>query len=434
MASLDNIVQVTIDAHTTTPTQVGFGKPLIVGFHTHFPERVREYTSLAGMLGDGFATSGSLYRAAAAVVARDPRPVSLLIGRLTSGSVKTLDLTPVVQNTHVYIVSVNGTAHTFTSDANATAAEIVDGLVTAINGGAQASVVTASNVSNVLHIVGDVAGVQYSIDAAAEDFAVQNNTPDSSGIAAQLAAISVVDDSWYALIMDSNGEAEILAAAAYIETVTKIFVAVTGNADVLTNASTDVGSDLEAAAYDRTALMFSRHPDTYPNAAWVGKMLPDVPGSSTWKFKTLAGQTVDSFTATERTNMSNKQVNFYESIAGVNITAEGEMASGEFIDVTILVDWLKARIQESVFSAAVNVKKIPFTDAGIALIESAIRGRLAEGISNGGLVAGTEQVIVPKAADVSPADRAARRLTGITFQAQLAGAVHSVVISGTVTV
>ncbi len=435
MASLDSIVSVTIDAQTTTPTQTGFGIPLVVGFHTTFAERTRVYTSLAALVADGFGTSTSIYRAVRSVFAQNPRPPSVVVGRLTTGSVKTMDLTPVVQNTHAYVVDVNGTSHTFTSDANATAAEIVDGLVSAINAGAQAASVTASNVSNVLHIVGDVAGVQFTLDASFADFAQQNNTPDTSGIAAQIAAISLENDTWYALIMDSQGELEILAAAAAVEaTGNKIFLAATGNSDVLGAGSTDVASDLEAAAYDRTALLFSRNPDDYPNAAWAGKVLPDLPGSSTWKFKTLAGITVDSFTSTETTNLSNKQANFYQAVAGINITAEGEMSSGEFIDVTIFVDWLKARIQESVFAIKANVKKVPFTDAGIALVEGAIRGRIAEGITNGGLVAGTEQVLVPKAADVSPADRAARRLTGITFQAQLAGAIHSTVIAGTVTV
>ena len=39
---------------------------------------------------------------------------------------------------------------------------------------------------------------------------------------------------------------------------------------------------------------------------------------------------------------------------------------------------------------------------------------------------------VTRIADIDPADRAARNLTGVSFQAQLAGAIHKVTITGTV--
>jgi len=67
------------------------------------------------------------------------------------------------------------------------------------------------------------------------------------------------------------------------------------------------------------------------------------------------------------------------------LTSEGTMAGGEFIDVMIFVDWLEARMRESIFFRLVNTKKIPYTQAGVTIIENEIRRVLAEGIAGGGL-------------------------------------------------
>lgn len=432
--SLDSIVSISIDAQTTSPTQKGFGVPLVVGYHTNFAERTRSYTSLAALLADGFTTSSAIYKAVAAILSQNPRVESVLVGRLTTPSTMTMNLTPAVANNALYRVTINGQVFDYTSDGTATATEIVNGLVALINAAGPLPV-TASNVADVLRLVADTPGQVFSLEI---DYArwttIHNATTDGSGIAAQLAAISLENDAWYALVMDSHGEAEILAAAAYIETVEKIFIAVSGDSDVLTALTTDVASDLESFAYARTALMFHRKPHQYANAAWVGTLLPTTPGEATWKFKTLAGVQNDTFTETQLNNLTNKNANLYQEVAGINITQEGVTSSGEFIDVTTFVDWLKARMQERIFAILANLPKVPFTDAGIALIEGAIRAQLDQGVEVGGLNPDGIQVIVPKASDVPQNDRAARRLTGISFQGVLAGAVHSVVINGTVTV
>ena len=107
------------------------------------------------------------------------------------------------------------------------------------------------------------------------------------------------------------------------------------------------------------------------------------------------------------------------------------MSSGEFADVIRGADWLKARIQEDVFAALVQEDKLPLTDAGINVIKGLILGRLWEGVSNGFLAPDPEpNVTVPRAVDIPVADKAARKLTGVTFRAYLAGAIHYTVIEG----
>lgn len=429
--SLDSIVNVSISAQTTSPSRKGFGIPLITQYHTHNTDRIRFYESLLAMTQDGFATTEAAYLAAKAVFAQNPRPLKVAIGRLTVASTMTIEFTPVVANLTAYKITVNGVTYTYTSDGSATAAEIVDGLVALI----LVAGVTPSNVANKLHIVASTPGTLFT--CYADDNALltrQDITADTSGIAAQLAAISVIDDTWYCLLMTDMGIAQIEAAAAYIETVSKIAVFTTGDSDVLTASNTDVASVLKGFSYARSATVFHRKPHEYASAAWAGNQLPRDPGSSTWKFKTLPGISEDTFNATEITKLTAKHCNYYSEIAGIDITQEGVTSSGEFIDVTILVDWLKAQIQEGIFAVLAKLPKVPFTDHGIALIEGVIRSVLRAGVTVGGLVDDDVlDVIVPKAADVSSANKAARTLTGVTFQATLAGAVHSLTINGTVT-
>lgn len=96
MADLDQIITVQIDRNTTTPTQAGFGTPLLLGYFptSIFPERVRTYTSLSGMVDDGFKTTDPLYIAASDLLAQNPSPPSFKVARRALAPTLTVDLTP----------------------------------------------------------------------------------------------------------------------------------------------------------------------------------------------------------------------------------------------------------------------------------------------------------------------------------------------------
>lgn len=72
----------------------------------------------------------------------------------------------------------------------------------------------------------------------------------------------------------------------------------------------------------------------------MGHRFPYVPGSSTWQFKTLTGVPVDSLTATQKTTLKSKNINYYVSLAGISVTQGGaKTAKGEYIDVIHFLDW-----------------------------------------------------------------------------------------------
>lgn len=251
-----------------------------------------------------------------------------------------------------------------------------------------------------------------------------------------LEAISDYNDEWYGLVITSHAEADVLEVAAWTEAQTKIFGTSGDDAVILDPTPTpeDIATQLEALGYQRTFVMYHEDADElFPEAALLGKQLPKDPGTETWKFKTLAGVTASALTDSEALAAVGKNVNIYQEIAGVSITREGKMAGGEFIDIIHGVDWLQARMTERIYGALVNLPKVPYTDAGIAVIEAEIRAQLEDGVAVGFLAEDPAfTVTVPKAADVPAQDKADRALNGVSFEATLAGAVHAVTINGVV--
>jgi hypothetical protein len=197
--------------------------------------------------------------------------------------------------------------------------------------------------------------------------------------------------------------------------------------------NSDVMSDLQSFAYARTAIIYSQvRLLNWSGAAWAGNRLPADPGSATWAFKTLAGVQVDgNLTGGQTAVIESKGGNVYRRIAGVNITTFGIMASGEFIDITRFIDWLDQRIKERIFGVLINAPKVPYTDTGVDLMRNEVLAQLNQGIAVGGLAADPKPVVTaPRVADIDTADKANRILPDVFFQANLAGAIHKLVISG----
>lgn len=447
---LSDIVNITITSETASVTQAGFGVPLILSAEATFPERVRTYADLTAVDVD-FTTTCATYLAAAAIFSQSPRPETIKVGRLANKPTMkwTIDLGSAgILNSTAYKIQVTdplGTTQvaTFTTDSSATEAELWVGLAAAFNalvGPTVTAVNTGPNTSLVL--TDDVAGEWHAISVLAPDgqydsgvyLSIVQDEADA-GMAADLAAIAAADNEWYAIVNPFNSEAIVDLVAAFAEVNEKLYVADIQDSATVTAAvgGTDTADDLKDSAFARTAPIY--HPDggEFAGPAWAGKVLPLDPGSETWKFKTLAGVATYPITTTHQTNLEAKKCNYYYAIAGVNITSQGVVSSGSFIDFVRFRDWFKARLSERIFALLANSKKVAYTNAGIALIEAEVRAQIKEGIAVGGIstdVAPT--VTVPKSTDASAADRTARILRNVKFTFTYAGAVHKIFVSGNI--
>ncbi len=439
--ALSDIVNVIISNATQAVTQAGFGVPLILGYHTRFSDRLRFYSNAAALVTDGFLTTDPEYMAAAAIFSQNPAPTRIAVGRRLLAPTMVVELTPTAKNSRTYTVKVNGTAFNYASDASATVQEIVEGLKAAYDGAAIAGI-TASEDNTKLVFTGS-AGTWFHVEVSDNDgnangmglwSKIQETTADA-GIATDLADMLLASSEWYGLILTHRGEAEVEAAAAWVESNKKLLIAASQDTDIKGGSSTDLASDIETSAYARTAILYHHRPKQFADAAWMGKLFPFDPGSETWKFKTLAGVDASVLTETEITNVKNKHANWYQALGGVNLTQEGWSGAGEFLDVTRFSDWLRARLQERIYSLLVNSRKVPFTDAGVAAVEAVVKAQLEDGIIAGGLAADpAPTVTVPKVSAISANDKAARLLPNVNFTAKLAGAIHSLTINGQVSV
>lgn len=442
---LEQIVSIAISLQSSGLSQQGFGTPLILGYTPTWVERARTYSDIDGV-GADFATTTPEYRAAAVLFSQNPRPEQLVIGRGANKPTQRYKISvATVANNRAYSVSVNSTAYTFTSDPTATNDEIAAGIQAAIAAactaaGATAAVAGAAGTQYV-EVTGNAAGNWFSLSVG--DIAYLKLVQDHAdpGIAADLAAIKLENNDWYALGTMFNSGACIVAAAGFAESNGKLYVAATADSEVATVAeslATDVAKLLKTAAYFRTAAIYHHSPIAFADMAWLGRCLPLTPGSEMWAFKTLATVPASTLTDTHKTNIAAKYANYYAAIAGRNMTLganNGGVVSGnEFIDTIRFRDWLQARLQERLVLLLATVDKIPYTDAGIAQVENQVRAQLDDGITAGGIAPEPYTVTVPKAAAAAPADRAARILRNVKFSARLAGAIQKIVIQGVLTV
>ncbi|MFZ5440463.1 MAG: DUF3383 family protein [Myxococcota bacterium] len=432
MAVLSDIVSVSITAQTSNPTQAGFGTPLILSNSSSvsgWADRVREYADLTAMALD-FATTSAEYKAATKLFSQNPRPPKVLVGK---GSLATQRwaVTPVAANSYTYRMTVNGQAVAFTSDASATVTEIIAGLKAAID--ALGLAVTVTDQTTYMRIVANTPGAFFSVGTTDFDKVGIAQDHTDPGVAADLAAVNLVRSDWYFLLTCFNSSALIAAAAAWAQANGKFYIAQSQDTAIITTAApgADIAATLKAAAYDNVALWFSPTTDDFLDAGLTGVVAPYTPGDETWKFKTCAGVPVGSYTSTHRTNARAKLANFYETTQGVNMTEEGVSASGKYSDLVRFLNYLQARVGERVFGRLAALPKVPYTDEGIAVVEAEVRGQLQEDERRGALASGWS-VTVPKSSSVSAADKAARTLRNVQFSAVYAGAIHKVLINGSV--
>jgi hypothetical protein len=433
MSDLASVVSVTVSTQTAGVTATGFGMPLILSANASFTERVRTYTDLAGMVTDGFASTSPEYKAASAMFSQSPKPPTIAVGRRALKPTLRWAVTPTAVNSFTYSMKFNGSTLTFTADSSATVTEVIAGLKSAID--ALSLPVTVSDQTTFMRIVENVAGAWHECSIlgtpGSENLSLAMDHADP-GLATDLAAIAVENNDWYGIANLYNSPAEIAAIALYAEANTKLFVAASQDTTILGSGTSDVASTEKALAHTKTAIFYHRDNGEFADAAILGKCLPKTPGSETWMFKTLSGVTAGSFTSTQLTNLRAKYCGWYATLGGINQTFEGKVASGTYIDVVRGIDWATARYQEAVVSLFANSDKVAYTDKGISAVCAALRGVQQLGVDNGLFSDNpAPTVTAPRASAATTGDKAARLLSGVKADATIAGAIHKVALTAT---
>lgn len=258
---------------------------------------------------------------------------------------------------------------------------------------------------------------------------------------AALTALLATDSKPYYIGCDTRVEATRLALAAFCEAEDKFHVNATQEAGVLVPATaTDLGSKLRDLAYGNTFTVYSANANTsFSEGGVVGAFAAIPAGTSTLEFKSMAGVTVDTLDATQRSACEAKNVAYYAKINDVNCLLNTKMASGQFADTIVFSHWFSARVKESLFGLLKREsdlgRKVSYDDAGFAKVRQAIQNVISVGLANGSISPDVTPVVrTPEREDVLVADRANRVLPDVIVEVLYTSGIHKVLVRAYVTI
>lgn len=384
--------------------------------------------------GDGpfrLATTGTLPAGSAVdtdywIINIDANTIKLATSKANAIALTALDITTAGSGTNSLLRIAN----------DVIVSQLVQALNAVVGKNFTAADVPGAGDTDTITVTANTVGAWFSVGVIRpQDMAIKQTHVDT-GIAADLDACLLESDGWYALITTQNSKAIVLAAAAWVEANDKVYIPDVNETEAITVAvgsGNDTGKNLQASAYSRTMCAYHPIPAQFFAAAWFGRCLPLEPGSETWNDKTLAGPQPVSLTSTHRLNLKARNMNSYQVVAGLNKTFFGKCADGEFFDTIRGLDWFTDDASKSIYEVMSGADKIPFEDDGIVMIEAALRGSLKRAEARKIFAKGSTDVQVPMASEISQSDKANRIFSGMTFIAELSGAIQEVDVTGVVT-
>ena len=429
MSKVSDFISIQISRQTQAVARAAFNIPMYLGTHAAFTERARVFSSLDGVA-ELFDSASPVYKAAEKMFGQELVPQQIVIGkRAVQGA--TISVSSVLAS-YAYKFTINGQELTFTSDSTPTGAEIATGLKAAFDAASPA----------ITGVTATVAGSTVVL-AAADAWSVKVGTNLSltydvatEAWADALNAVGAANNNWYAFAANTHTKADQLALAAAVEARKQLYFTSSSDATAKATTVTDIGQALKDLDRDRTLVIWSSVADTEePEVAVMSKFLQYTPGSADLCYKQFSGVTVQSLTDNEVANLKAKNYNVYETVGGVNMFSDGNMASSEACDNMIVSDWCESRMRERVFFKLVNLLKLGYTRSGAAIIENEIRAVHQEGVLSGAFSPDVPPIIsVPDPVTIDPNLRAQRKLEGIQFEFRLGSSVRRIGIKGTLTV
>lgn len=292
-----------------------------------------------------------------------------------------------------------------------------------------------------------------AVYTAAQALLLQDNKPEKIAVQASTKSVSelltdIKAKDWRQLIALNVSAEEAVEIAKDIENTSDkmYFTSVTiKNAETLSDEEFETAVEAICKPFEglnRTVLFYYDNDDAVtPEAALVGETAGRVPGSYTYKFKTLKGLTPVKLSGPKIKILEKANIFTYVEAAGDYITSEGKTIGGEYIDVIDGKDWTLQTIAYKVQKLKNTLPKVGYTDTDITKIENATIEVLSEAFEHGIIAPKEENKDLGaystsfKTRNEMPAEkRAKRQYDGGTFTFELAGAIHETTINGTVSV
>lgn len=259
-----------------------------------------------------------------------------------------------------------------------------------------------------------------------------------------------IDNDWYYLLTDRDDDEYVSALAKFAEasepSEAELGAGVEDHRKFYMGQTSNKNFANETA---RAAVIYAdaEHLNEEADAAYTGNVGPFYPESVTWKFKrpqdgnAAASEgtkliTLPLLTEDERDQLLENHVNFLTEEYKRQYVKNGTCLNGEFIDVVLGGDWIAKRMRDLLYDILLSNPNINYDDAGFGLVATAVMQALAEAV-NLNIIArdpesntGVFNLTVPKYAESTEEQRANRTMPDITWEAQLAGAIHQVKTKG----
>ena len=262
---------------------------------------------------------------------------------------------------------------------------------------------------------------------AANAIFMQDNAPEKIAV----CAASGTAETWLSdvVVTESETATSVSGIMAKVEGLdNKLYFA---------DLNSDDSTSLTVSGINRTVLFYVTATDDYPSpaAALVGATAGHTVGSITYKNIIIKGIAPQALTDTEINAIHTKGGITFVTKAGDNVTTEGKVAGGEYIDIIDSKDYIISNLEYRTQKLLNTSGKIPYDNNGIASLQSICENVLKDAYNNG-IIATTDEgtpaysVNYALRENSSASDIAARKYIGGAFTFTLSGSVHSVDIVG----
>lgn len=458
------LVNTNIALATAGVTAQGFSDILFVSRHNYWSERVRTFTSVAGVLDAGVPSTHPIYIAAEGAFSQNPSPTQIKIGRFEATSVIKPDD---VLLGKVYGLTLNAKdaaddlSVQYTAQAADTEEDIVTALKTAIDGEADiAAKVTTTIVGTgadaVLELSHTVAGDYFTVSALVNVSETFEATPEELAPEA-LAAIRAEDDDYYWLTSDVKQSAYVQALGSAQGAYFGVYAVSLAEADAYSNTLTGTFKVLlEETQPDTVYPMYSQDAETaFPEVAHIAEATFAQTGRITYHARQCGAspaKAIDGSNLTESqiANLKANKVNYFDKVkitgssraqrTNPSISVGGEVASGELLQVIVGRDSLAVDMEAANTNLLLQQKngRIAYDRKGLNKIRSVMKNVLAQyadetqhdfifpqNDSDFGFV-----ITIPEPRDINPQDKLENILKQCTFSATLRGSIHYITITG----
>lgn len=258
---------------------------------------------------------------------------------------------------------------------------------------------------------------------------MQDHAPEKIAICATSGSATTwlgteanVSKSWRQLVVLNDGDAADATAVSAI--MTAIEAQTTYPKYYYANLDYDDDTTITTTGIERTLLCYYTPTDDVPMpvAAIAGEVAGLEVGSYTLNNLIVTGVEPMDISATAITTIHNKGGVTIVLSAGDAVVSEGKSAGGSYVDDVDGNDYIKQQLEYKIQKVFNNNLKVPYTDAGIAMLESAAINVMTD-VQNMGIVDSyTVNFLLRE--EVSDSDRAIRKYVGGSITYSMQGAIH----------